>query len=87
MKIGEGLGSKGTLASVLKVQDCSKVSGYPSWKEIKILMLKDAMILQKVTPLYELYRYMWPRREGFFNLLVINWTSILAILIFNGVWF
>ena len=29
MKVGDGLGSEGTLSSVLKVQVCSRVSGYP----------------------------------------------------------
>ena len=43
MKVGGGLVSKDTHSSVLRVWACHRVSGYPSIKKFKILMLKDAM--------------------------------------------
>lgn len=43
MKVGGGLGTEATLSSVLRVQVCSRASGYPSLgKKFEILMLKDA---------------------------------------------
>ena len=46
MKVGGGLGSEGTLSSVLRVQACSGVFSnrvpFPG-KKYEIMMLKDAM--------------------------------------------
>ena len=44
MKVGGGLGSKGTLSSDLSMRAISGVLGYPSLeKKFEILILKDAI--------------------------------------------